>query len=182
MSKKSLPQIRREIRGIKQSKDPLKAQAGRKGAVVANAKRANIPIEEALKSEHFKQLARASNSFQAMGGKHADELIANELRYTAKNINNQYVNRLDVNDLFAQSTTEVASNLVNLAMGKDGFETTPANVQRLAMLDVLKLSGVDNKILENQNPQIAQFSRDELERFIKASEMMLDSLKIEVQD
>lgn len=177
MAKKSLPTIRRELRGIKQVKDPIKAQAGRMGAIVTNAKRAGIPIEQAVKSARFKQLAKSSNESQAMGGEHADELYASEMRYAAKMQNKQRVELENISHLFGENSQNVSKKLVNMALGEGDFNSSPASVQRLAMLDVLNLAGF-NKLQSQQLPiAVTEKTDEELIELISQTEELLATLK-----
>ena len=177
MAKKSLPQIRRELRGIKQAKDPIKAKAGRMGAVVTNAKRAGIPIEQAVKSNHFKQLAKASNQSQAMGGEHAEELYAFEVRLAAKLANKQGVNLQDISILFCDNSQNVSMKLVNMALGEGAFNNAPASVQRLAILNVLNLAGLNKSEIKHLPIEINEKSIEELSELIRQSEALLESMK-----
>jgi hypothetical protein len=174
MGKKSLAQIRRELRGIKQEIDPIKAAAGRKGAIVTNAKRAGISIEQATKSAHFKQLAKSSNQSQAMGGEHAEGLIANEALRAAKLAKNQEVKLENISYLFGDNCHDVSKKLVNMALGEDEFDSAPASVQRLAMLDVLTYAGINQQAAESQNKNVHEMNRQELESLIAETKLVIE--------
>lgn len=178
MANKSLPQIRRELRGIEHQNNPLTVAAGKKRAVYAKAKKDGISNEQAIMAQKRSEIALASNLLPKGGQVALNNVLASEQRRAANLLSIQDVKKLNILNNFAEIGEKVAKRLVELALGQNSFFSAPASVQRLAMVDVLTYAGISKESAESQAKPVHEMNKEELEDFIFKTKALIEKHEI----
>lgn len=173
---KSVAQQIREARGIEQEKNERKAAAGRKGAIVTNAKNKGISVDD----EENRLLRRDAGRLGAIKKHNAalnEQLTANIARIQ------EFKKQAGINHI-RENVDKVSKRLVKLALGQDEFKNSPASVQRLAMLDVLSIGGISADTTGQQETQkkISDLSANELIALIDNAKSLIEKGKEQALD
>lgn len=178
MGNKSMAQIRRELRAIPEPpKNPNRVAAGLKNGAVNKAKHEQTTAEQAYKAIKQKR-AGADIATMPKGGKKAlNAVIADEKRKDITKQSIQELKRANVLHLFVENSENVAHRLIDLSLGRNGFDDAPASVQRLAMINVLTFAGISQEQAEKTAKPVHEMNSHELQLLIVATEQHLSDVR-----
>ncbi len=178
---KSKARLNRIENGIdEQPKNPKSVQAGINSNISKMAKAKDISQKEAQRRYKAIKTLEVNRAVEVTAKTiRGVKSVINEQITVISNIsqNNQQVVKTGVVKLFVESSQRVAKRLIDLSLGRDGFEDAPASVQRLAMIDVLTFAGISQQEAEKQAKPVHEMNSQELESLIAATEQHLQEVR-----